>query len=117
MFIGRRIDGSIYGMWSTRQPDDADHLGQEELPDDHPDVLAFGKPTPRQVVLAQLAAIDQAASAVRWIREFALGSNAGFTQIRDNVLPSLPTAGPGMVTLEQIEARAIALRAQLATLK
>ena len=47
MFIGRRPDTSIYGTWTSRQPDDADHPGMEELPDDHPDVLAFvNRPTP-----------------------------------------------------------------------
>lgn len=100
-------------------PSDPDNLDWQR----YQEYLAAGgvpkpvdQPTQRQLVLAQLAAIDQAASAVRWIREFALGSNAGFTQIRDNVLPSLPTAGPGMVTLEQIEQRAIDLRKQLSTL-
>ena len=47
MFIGRRIaDGSIYGCWTTRQPDDADHPGQEEVADNHPDLLAFLAPKP-----------------------------------------------------------------------
>jgi len=41
MFIGRRADNSIYGAWTCKQPDDTDHLGIEELPDDHPDVVAF----------------------------------------------------------------------------
>lgn len=41
MFIGRRIDNSIYGCWTSRQPDDADHPRQEEVADDHPDLLAF----------------------------------------------------------------------------
>lgn len=44
MFIGRRIDRSIYGCWSVRQPDDADHPGQEELADNHPEVIAFLNP-------------------------------------------------------------------------
>ena len=46
MFIGRRLDNSIYGCWSVRQPDDADHPRQEEVPDSHPDVVAFLAPTP-----------------------------------------------------------------------
>lgn len=41
MFVGRRLDTSIYGMWTSKQPIDADHLGMEELPDNHPDVIAF----------------------------------------------------------------------------
>lgn len=41
MFIGRRPDGSIYGTWTVRQADDADHPGQEEVASDHPDVLFF----------------------------------------------------------------------------
>lgn len=41
MFIGRKPDGSIYGTWSCPQPKDADHLGIEEVDDDHPDLVAF----------------------------------------------------------------------------
>lgn len=40
-FIGRRGDNSIYGIWTVRQFE-----GQEELPDDHADVLAFRAPKP-----------------------------------------------------------------------
>src|SRR4051812_30063035 len=36
MFVGRKEDGSIYGLWAVRQWD-----GQEELPDDDADVVAF----------------------------------------------------------------------------
>lgn len=36
MFIGRRKDRSIYGLWTVRQWPD-----QEELPDEHGDVLMF----------------------------------------------------------------------------
>ena len=45
MFIGRK-NNVIYGCWSSRQPDDADHPGQEEVADNHPDVLAFLAPKP-----------------------------------------------------------------------
>jgi len=41
MFIGRRADTSIYGLWTVRQ-----FPGQEELPDTHPDVVAFLAPKP-----------------------------------------------------------------------
>jgi hypothetical protein len=41
MFIGRRPDGTIYGAWTCQQPQDADHLGIEEVSDDHPDLVAF----------------------------------------------------------------------------
>lgn len=44
MFIGRRFDNSIYGCWTSRQPDDTDHPGQEEVADDHPDLVAFLAP-------------------------------------------------------------------------
>jgi len=40
-FIGRRGDTSIYGLWTVRQ-----FPGQEELPDDHSEVLAFRTPPP-----------------------------------------------------------------------
>lgn len=36
MFIGRNQDGSIYGLWTVRQ-----WVGQEELADTNPDVVAF----------------------------------------------------------------------------
>jgi len=48
MFVGRRPDGTIYGTWTVRQPDDEFHQGQEELPDDHPDVIEFMKDVPTQ---------------------------------------------------------------------
>lgn len=41
-FVGRRGDNSIYGTWTVRQ-----WAGQEELPDTHPDVVAFLVPPPR----------------------------------------------------------------------
>ena len=40
-FVGRREDNSIYGLWTVKQFD-----GQEELADDHPDVVAFRMPRP-----------------------------------------------------------------------
>ena len=64
MFVGRRPDGSIYGTWTCRQPDDADHPGMEELPDDHPDVVAFvNRPIPQTVdkvaiLEARIAALE-----------------------------------------------------------
>ena len=36
MFIGRREDGTIYGLWTVKQWE-----GQEEKPEDAPEVLAF----------------------------------------------------------------------------
>ena len=41
MFVGRRQDNSIYGCWTVRQFE-----GQEELAEDHPDLLAFLAPRP-----------------------------------------------------------------------
>ena len=40
MWVGRK-NGEIYGTWTVRQPNDEHHTGMEELPDDHPDVVAF----------------------------------------------------------------------------
>lgn len=62
MFVGRRSDGSIYGMWTVPQPDDEFHTGIEELADDHTDVAAFTQSTftasvdPRDTKLADLQA-------------------------------------------------------------
>lgn len=39
VFVGRRQDNSIYGVWANQQWE-----GQEELPDDHPEVVAFLAP-------------------------------------------------------------------------
>jgi hypothetical protein len=48
MFIGRREDGSIYGAWTCKQADDDEHSRIEELPDDHPEVIAFlNRPIPK----------------------------------------------------------------------
>jgi len=53
MFVGRRDDSSIYGLWSVQQWD-----GQESLPDDDAEVLAFRSQVPAQLTAEQkLAAI------------------------------------------------------------
>jgi hypothetical protein len=57
MFIGRRQDGTVYGCWSVRQVNDADHPRQEEVADDHPDLVAFRAPRP-VVVSRREAAIE-----------------------------------------------------------
>ena len=41
MFIARKPDLTIYGCWTVKQFD-----GQEELPDDHPEIIAFKTPNP-----------------------------------------------------------------------
>lgn len=46
MWIGRRLDNSIYGVWSQKQPTDADHPRMEEVADNHPDVVAYQAPKP-----------------------------------------------------------------------
>ena len=46
MWIGRRLDNTLYGTWTSRQPDDVDHPRQEEVADTHPDVVAFLAPKP-----------------------------------------------------------------------
>ena len=47
MFIGRRDDGTIYGLWTVRQWD-----GQEEADDDDADVVSF--------IAAQTAKVEEA---------------------------------------------------------
>lgn len=43
MFVGRRDDGTIYGLWTVMQWN-----GQEELPDINTEVLAFiNRPIPK----------------------------------------------------------------------
>lgn len=67
MFVARRQDGSIYGTWTVRQWSD-----QEELPDDHADVVAFRErpmppaaPSPVELRLATLETEVAALKAVR----------------------------------------------------
>ena len=55
MFVGRREDRTIYGLWSVRQWD-----GQEKLADDHADVVAFRERVsiiPEKTVEQKLASI------------------------------------------------------------
>ncbi len=53
MFIARREDGSIYGTWTIRQ-----WVGQEQLTDNHADVVAFmGRPLPIRTTEQKLAAV------------------------------------------------------------
>lgn len=67
MFVSRRDDGAIYGMWTVRQ-----HAGQEELPEDHPDVVAFRAAQAAREAAgetkARLREID--AASIRAIREW-----------------------------------------------
>jgi len=62
MFIGRRPDGSIYGTWTVRQ-----WAEQEELPDDHRDVVEHLRPkTPTTRTTAQkLAAVGITADELK----------------------------------------------------
>ena len=57
MWVGRRLDNSIYGTWTVRQPNDANHPGVEELPDNYPDVVAFVN-RPRTVAVDKLAQLE-----------------------------------------------------------
>ena len=45
MFVGRRSNGAIYGVWTVPQPDDEFHTGIEELDEDHADVVTFTQRT------------------------------------------------------------------------
>lgn len=67
MFVARRQDGSIYGTWTVRQNSD-----QEELPDDHADVVAFRErpmPTPSPSPMEQrLAALETEVAALKAAR-------------------------------------------------
>ena len=41
MFIGRRLDGTIYGAWSQLQAHDSDHQGIEEVEDTNTEYVVF----------------------------------------------------------------------------
>ena len=62
MWVGRK-NGEIYGTWTCRQPDDADHPSMEELPDDHPDVVAFVN-RPQPVAVDKVAALEARIAAL-----------------------------------------------------
>ena len=63
MHVGRKPDGSIYGVWTGRQPDDEHHTGMEELPDNHPDVVAFVN-RPQPVAVDKVAALEARIAAL-----------------------------------------------------
>lgn len=59
MYVGRKEDGTIYGTWTVRQWE-----GQEELADDHADVVAFlnrevPEPTPEQKLARAGLTVDE----------------------------------------------------------
>ena len=56
MFVDRNT-GVIYGTWTVRQ-----WPGQEELPDDHPDILAF-----RAAIIAKLGSRNPIAMCLDYI--------------------------------------------------
>ena len=62
-FIGRKSNGTVYGVWTQRQPDDPDHANLEEVEEDHPDVVAFRtRPMPsagRKTLEERLAALEE----------------------------------------------------------
>lgn len=75
MFIGRNQDGTIYGKWTVRQWE-----GQEELPDDHPDLNP--QPTPAEQFKAIERAIelhmDAVAQADGWDNRWTCVARAGY---------------------------------------
>jgi hypothetical protein len=72
MFIARRQDNSIYGCWTVRQFEE-----QEELPDDHSEVVAFMAPrTP--IDLSNIDNLDKILKAVGLLmRDYCNSLNAG----------------------------------------
>lgn len=57
-FIGRRLDASLYGLWTVQQWPE-----QEELPNTHPDVVAFTAPKP-PIDLSNLDNIEKSLKAL-----------------------------------------------------
>jgi hypothetical protein len=41
IYVGRRFDGSIYGIWRNKQPEDASHPNISQLDENDPEVRAF----------------------------------------------------------------------------
>jgi hypothetical protein len=72
MFIGRRQDNSIYGLWTVRQWE-----GQEELPSDNPEVVAFLAPKP-PLDISDINNLDKALKALALLtRQYANALLAG----------------------------------------
>lgn len=89
MFIGRRPDGSIYGYWTVRQADDADHPGQEEVADSHPDLIAFQQTHATEQVIGSASAFDgrQRAQALDDLsRAISAGDTAGALKLMQQLL-------------------------------
>ncbi len=62
MWIGRNLDGSVYGLWTTKQPRDADHPRLEEVDETHPDVMAFRsrpRPVRTNTLEARVTALEE----------------------------------------------------------
>jgi hypothetical protein len=41
IYVGKRFDGSIYGVWRNKQLDDASHPNMSQMEENDPAVLAF----------------------------------------------------------------------------
>lgn len=68
MFIGRKADNSIYGLWTVRQWKD-----QEELPDDDPQVTGFPILNNAETALKGIATIERTRPITpRLLRELTL---------------------------------------------
>ncbi|MCI0561158.1 MAG: hypothetical protein MN733_21950 [Nitrososphaera sp.] len=50
MWIGRRLDGTVYGAWTVEQKSDNFHPRLENVDDNHPDVLGFKNRTRKKPV-------------------------------------------------------------------
>lgn len=67
MFVDRRADGTIYGKWTVKQWE-----GQEELPDDHPDITRKSPAELRNDIFVKIAMLE--GTTARGVREFILTS-------------------------------------------
>jgi hypothetical protein len=72
MFIGRRQDNSIYGCWRVKQWE-----GQEELPDDNEEVVAFLSPR-APIDLSNIDNLDKVLKSLGLVmRDYCNSLNAG----------------------------------------
>lgn len=117
MYIGRREDKSIYGLWTVRQWE-----GQEELPDNDPQVLAMMAPPVNAAIDAQIRSIEQRELAPRYSREAILvgilkDHMRDFSLTAAAALAELTTVGgphynAGFTKLKALDDQIKALRAQ-----
>lgn len=115
MWIGRRQDGSIYGNWPNKQPNDADHPGMEEVADNHPDLVAFLAPKPPSADQVKLATDTATVKGIAAILAFLEMSPAEIDNYVDTNFPGAAAPMPNLRVVLKVlgKVAAVTARAQM----